>query len=163
MLHVSTGWARPRMRWVTIVLAALVAGCGSGGGQLPDANDSTVRARQVELAMTIEAATRRSWGAGYGRWTCSVRYLGQAAESDTHLTWATCRSNGKTAGGFSAPVTVTGATVTVADDGDRHGPWVRARFPQELADLVIARDPAVMPSVSESTAQTSPPSRSSRG
>lgn len=151
------------MRLVTMALVLWVAGCGVGGGRLPDTSESPVQDRQAELATTIAASTTRSWGAGYGRWTCAVRYLGRATDGRTDVAWATCRSDGRVAGAFSAPVTVAGDTVAVAADGDSYERWVRDRFPTEVADLVIARDPAVMPSVSESTAQTSPPSRSSRG
>lgn len=140
------------MRLVTVALVLLVAGCGVGGAQLPDAGDSTVQARQAELATTIAAATKRSWGAGYGRWTCAVRYLGPATDGRTDVAWATCRSSGRVAGAFSAPVTVTGDTVAEAADGDSYERWVRDRFPTEIADLVIARDPAVMPRDSNSPA-----------
>lgn len=156
MRHVSAGPARPRtrpsMRWVTIVLVPLVAGCGSGGPQLPDVGDATVQDRQAELATTVAASTTRSWGAGYGRWTCAVRYLGPAIDSRTDVAWATCRSDGRVAGAFSAPVTVAGDTIAVAADGDSYERWVRDRFPTEIADLVLARDPAVMPRDSNSPA-----------
>ncbi len=146
MVHFSA------MRLVTVALVLWVAGCGVGGGRLPDTSESAVQDRQAELATTIAASTTRSWGAGYGRWTCAVRYLGPAIDSRTDVAWATCRSDGRVAGAFSAPVTVAGDTVAVAADGDSHERWVRDRFPTEIADLVIARDPAVMPLDSNSPA-----------
>jgi len=146
-----------------LVVGGALAGCSSGDHwQLPDAQDPAVQDRQAQLAQTIEADATRSWGSGHGRWACTVRYLGTAVDSATALAWATCRSNGKTEGAFTAPVTVTGATVEVAEDGDGNESWVRARFPEPLADLVIAQDSTVMPNSaggdqSDATGTQSPP------